>query len=403
MTSGTVVISWFITSSSLEPWRNLTSGVADVIEPAFPEIADEIVRTIGREIPEYARPLEGSFGRGVKRGVSEALGQFVALIRNPDVDRDPSRQVYLALGRGEFDNGRALDALQAAYRVGARVAWRRIASASLDAGLDGKTLSLLAESIFVYINELAADSTEGFADAQSERQGDRLRRERQLVITMLREPPVSENDLRSLGTASGWRIPKRISSLVCHERDLAEITRILPIDVISASVDGYGCIAVPDANGPGRQRQLADAVGGRPAAVGSDMPPVRLGESWKLARIALNAVEAGAIHSNGLLRADEHLVDLALFNSRELIGQLRERTTRPMTGLTPKARHRMSETALAYIEHRGNAAEMARFLKIHPQTARYRIGKLREIFGEDLDHPAGRLALELSLRRPAAR
>ena len=46
---------------------------------------------------------------------------------------------------------------------------------------------------------------------------------------------------------------------------------------------------------------------------------------------------------------------------------------------------------------------MARFLEIHPQTARYRIGKLREIFGDDLDQPASRLAIELSLRTGGAR
>jgi len=372
-----------------------------VVEPELPGVAEEILATIGREIPEYARPLEGAFGRGVHRGVREALAQFTELIRDPDSDRESSREVYIALGRGEFDNGRALDALQTAYRIGARIAWRRIASASLQASLDGKTLSLLAESIFVYINELSADSTEGYADAQSEQQGERLRRERQLVIAMLREPPIAEDDLRSLGATSGWRIPKYVAALICHERDLAEITRVLPIDVISAPVDGYGCIAVPDANGPGRLKQLRDAIGDRPAALGGDVPPQRLGESWSLAKIALRASESGTVPSPGLLLADEHLVDLALFNSRDLIARLRERTVKPLADLTPKARLRMSETALAYIEHRGNAAEMARFLEIHPQTARYRIGKLREIFGDQLDRPAERLALELSLRAGA--
>jgi len=334
--------------------------------------------------------------------VGEALGQFVGLIRDPDADRGPSREVYLALGRGEFNNGRALDALQAAYRIGARIAWRRIASASLDAGLDGSTLALLAESIFVYIDELSADSTEGYALAQSERQGEKLRRERQLVIAMLREPPISEDDLRSLGAASGWRIPKSVAALICHERDLAEITRILPIDVISAPVDGYGCVAIPDANGPGRLKQIRDAIGTGRACLGGDVPPTQLAESWKLARIAISASEAGTLGSSGLIRAEEHLVDLALFNSRDLIGRLRSRTLEPLSGLTPKARDRMAETALAYIEERGNAAEMARTLHIHPQTARYRIARLREIYGDNLDQPAERLALELSLRAGAA-
>ncbi len=376
----------------------MPADVADVIEPVFPLISTEIVETIGIEIPEYARPLEGSFGRGVLRGVGEALGQFVGLIRDPDADRGASREVYVALGRGEFDNGRTLDALQAAYRVGARIAWRRIAAVGLESGFDGNTLALLAESIFVYIDELSSDSTDGFAQAQSEGQGERLRRERQLIMAMLRDRPLPADDLKSIGAHAGWRIPKRIAALICHERDLAEITRTLPTDVISAPVDGYGCIAVPDASGPGRFRQLKEATGGRPTCLGGEVEASNFRDSWELAGVAMVALEAGAVRAEGLLRAEEHLVELALFNSRDLIGRLRRQTLQPMSKLTPKARSRMTETALAYIEQRGNAAEMARSMHVHPQTARYRIARLRELYGDCLDQPGDRLALELSLR-----
>nr|MBA3263439.1 PucR family transcriptional regulator [Thermoleophilaceae bacterium] len=107
-----------------EPWRALPAGVADVMEPELDAITDEILATIAREVPEYARPLEGSFGRGVRTGVTEALRQFVELIRSPSGARGPGREVYVALGRGELRQGRTLDSLQSAYRVGARVAWR---------------------------------------------------------------------------------------------------------------------------------------------------------------------------------------------------------------------------------------------------------------------------------------
>ena len=75
---------------------------------------DEILATIAREVPEYARPLEGSFGRGVRTGVSEALSQFVELVRSPSGARGPGREVYVALGRGELYQGRTLDSLQSA-------------------------------------------------------------------------------------------------------------------------------------------------------------------------------------------------------------------------------------------------------------------------------------------------
>jgi DNA-binding PucR family transcriptional regulator len=35
---------------------------------------------------------------------------------------------------------------------------------------------------------------------------------------------------------------------------------------------------------------------------------------------------------------------------------------------------------------------------VHPQTVRYRLGRLRELYGERLDDPDQRFQLELALR-----
>jgi DNA-binding PucR family transcriptional regulator len=58
----------------------------------------------------------------------------------------------------------------------------------------------------------------------------------------------------------------------------------------------------------------------------------------------------------------------------------------------------MEETALAYVLERGNAAAMARALDVHPQTARYRLARLRELMGDELEDPDARFELELALR-----
>src|SRR3954453_1561955 len=188
-----------------EPWRRLPAHVASVIEPELEPATREILAAIGREVPDYARPLEGAFGRDVRRGVSEALAQFVALVRDPDVDREPGMGVYRALGRGELRAGRTLDALQSAYRVGARVAWRRLGDAAGRAGLDTGVLSSLAESVFAYIDELSAASVEGYAQAQSERVGERQRGRRELVALLLRQPPASDAEVGAAAAEIGWR------------------------------------------------------------------------------------------------------------------------------------------------------------------------------------------------------
>ena len=378
----------------------MPASVADVIEPELDAITDEILATIAREVPEYARPLEGSFGRGVRTGVTEALRQFVELIRSPSGARGPGREVYVALGRGELRQGRTLDSLQSAYRVGARVAWRRVADAAQRSGADPEVLSLLAESIFAFIEELSADSVEGYAEARSHLEGERRRRQRELVLLLLRDPPTDDADLRAAAATVGWRIPRAAAAIACAEEELERIARRLPADTLVAALDGEGCAIVPDPEGPGRATEVGGALAGRTAALGPAVAPAELSGSWALARAALRGAEAGVI-SEAPLRADDVLIDLLLFEGRAFVDRIAARRLAAFDELTPKARGRMAETALAYVREGGNAAAMARALDLHPQTVRYRLARLRELLGEQLDDPDARLELELALRAQA--
>ncbi len=380
-----------------EPWRALPPSVADLLEPELGAISAAIIEAIAAEVPEYARPLEGAFGRGVRTGITEALSQFVALIRDPDAGRG-GREVYIGLGHGEFRQGRTLDSLLSAYRVGARVAWREISAAARRAELDAELVSVLAESIFAYIDEISADSVEGFAEARSEIEGERQRRRRELVGLLLREPPVEEADLRAAAALAGVALPRRAAALACPDSQLGDLVRGLTVDTLAATVDGIGCVVVGDPDGPGRREQLERATAGIAAAIG---PAGEIGElrgSWSMALAMLGAVEAGAITSTGLAVADELMTQLLLYESRDLIAQLASRRLASFEGLTAKARTRMEETALAYVQCGGNAVAIASALHVHPQTARYRLARLRELLGSALDDPDGRLELELVLR-----
>jgi PucR C-terminal helix-turn-helix domain len=387
--------------TAAEPWRSLPPEVADVIEPELGAVTTEILATIAREVPEYARPFEGSFGRGVQVGVTEALRQFVALIRDPDSGREPGRDVYIGLGRGELRQGRTLDALQSAYRVGARVAWRRLAEAARHAGLDSGVISTLAESIFAYIEELSADSVEGYSQELSEREGERQRRRRELIALLLRDPPPAQVELGAAAEAAGWAPARTAAALACREADLGRLARRLPPDALAAVMRGIGCVVIGDPDGPGRAHQVEEAAGRTTAALGPTGALAELAGSWTLARAALRALEAGAINAAGPLRAEERLPELLLHENPELVERLAARRLAPFGPLTPKARRRMEETALAYVQRQGNAAAMAAALDIHPQTARYRIARLRELLGTDLDDPDTRLELELALRARA--
>src|SRR3954453_19671588 len=153
------------------PWEDLPPSLAAYLRPALPDLSEAITLAIAESIPEYKRPIEGSFGRALREGVAEALERFVPLIENPS-HRIEATRVYRALGRGEMRAGRSLDSLQAAYRLGARLAWRRLSAVGLEAGLSGEELCFLADAIFAYIDELSADSVEGYAQAQEVAAGE---------------------------------------------------------------------------------------------------------------------------------------------------------------------------------------------------------------------------------------
>jgi DNA-binding PucR family transcriptional regulator len=81
-----------------------------------------------------------------------------------------------------------------------------------------------------------------------------------------------------------------------------------------------------------------------------------------------------------------------------LTDQLREQTETAFADLTPKQRDRMATTLLVWLQTRGTHREIAARLDVHPQTVRYRIHQLQQLFGDKLTDPDTRLTMELALR-----
>ena len=100
--------------------------------------------------------------------------------------------------------GRSLDALLAAYRLGARVAWRRLAAAGEAAGLSPSTLYLLAEAIFAYIDELSGESIEGYAREQAAAAGELpASAQRRLAGLLVQDPAGGRGDAQGRRAGGG--------------------------------------------------------------------------------------------------------------------------------------------------------------------------------------------------------
>ena len=89
------------------PFAAIPADAAAVLRPVLPGLADEMISAIAREVPDYARAMEGEFGRVVRLGVENALGRFVDLIEDPTGDDGRGRLTYVNLGRGEMRAGAA--------------------------------------------------------------------------------------------------------------------------------------------------------------------------------------------------------------------------------------------------------------------------------------------------------
>ena len=383
------------------PWAALPPATAEALRPELPAVAEEIIAAISAGVPEYALPLEGRFGEGLRMGVERALQRFLDLIGQAEPAPEPARQVYVDLGRGELRAGRPLDALLAAYRLGARVAWRRLAAAGERAGLESRTLYLLAESIFAYIDELSGESIEGYAMEQAAVAGAQQRRRRELAALLVQDPPADPAAVEAAALDAGWPLPALIA--VVHVADGADPDRLaarLGQGTIVAELPAGACALVPDPDAPGRRAQLEAAFADRLGALGPTVPWREAHISATRAQATLALAQAGRLPAtaHGLIIAADHPVALLVNADHRLARDIAIAALAPLDGETPASRERLIETLTAWLRERGRTEAVAAALHVHPQTVRYRMGRLRELYGDRLDDPDARFELELALR-----
>jgi hypothetical protein len=378
--------------------ERLPSELADALRPGLQGLAEEIIVAIGREVPEYRRPLQGAFGTGLRTGVERALGRFVeALVDPPAADSDRTRAVYVELGRGEMRAGRSLDALLSAYRLGARIAWERCVDAGQAAGFPPETLYRLASAIFSYIDRISAESVEGYAAEQSATLAERQRRRRALV-RMLAQPDAGPEAVRDLAQLAVWARPATVAALVTRTDDADRLASRLGGETIAAAEQELALAFVPDPDAPGRLAELTAALDGVPAALGPTVPVELAAQSLARAEAAFGLQESDVLPAASPLVTDEHLAGLLLHGDGALAADLAARALAPLDEIRDSTRARLLETLRAWLDEPGQVSRVAERLRVHPQTVRYRMAQLRDLFGARLDDPDARFELALALR-----
>ena len=362
------------------------------VRPALPTLVQQIVEGVGSESSTYGAVLAAPEGIGIRLGIEQAAKAFLDAIERGEPPARDTAELWRRIGEAEFQAGRPLDGLRSAFRTGTRAAWRAAAEIASDAGLPAPTVIALAEQIFIYTDDLAAEVVEGYLRMQSDEAGERERRRRRLV-TMLLEADHDPDAVDHAAALARWQVPRRLAVVALTGESPP---RRLDADVLAGSDQAGAFLVVPDPDGPGRMRPLRRALSGHRAALGPTVLPREAHRSLRWARLALG-LEGGA-----LINVRDHLATLILLGDRELAQALAAERLGPLLELPDPEGQRLLETLSAWLDHQRHTPGVAAELHVHPQTVRYRIAKLRDLLGDALETPDGRFELQMALRVRAA-
>lgn len=365
-------------------------------------LLDEVAAGLAEHWPDYANFLESD-----RSAIADAAAIFVqrlvAMSEGDLSDHDEPygaetlHAVFEQVGRQQQGEGNSLFRLLTAFQFGARVAWRHVAAVALDLGRPPDTLALLADAVFVFVNQLSFAATRGYLQAQIDDSRAR-ERHREELAEMLLSGRASEAAIQSAAISCGWRIPAKAAVVIVDPDDdeaRRTLDRLGPDALPIRRPDLYGTI-VPDPDVAGRQVDLARRLVGAHAVIGYPVPLERLPRSTEVAQAAAELRATGALEGDPIF-AEDHIDTIIVRRDGGLVDALTHQALAPLEELPADARERLTETLTAWLYHQGDHRAMARELNIHPQTVRYRMRQLRDAFGESLDDPRSRARLFLAL------
>ncbi|MFC9679227.1 PucR family transcriptional regulator [Streptomyces sp. NPDC056948] len=377
---------------------SIPPALAEPLRKDLEAVADEVVQAILEHVPEYAGP----YTRKLRAVAVEALTLFVDLIADPQSQGDAASARYHALGRAMAKGDRSLDALQSALRVGGMQAWRRLSRTAEGLGLGSAVVSALGELALHTAHEVAEAAARGHAEEQLCSSDQLERNRRRLFGLLLGDGPVSPEAVHDLAHAARWPVPRQVAVVaLASSPDIREETWPLTVsDVLVDMESRPPRMLVPDPHSQSHfaRRAFALAIRDRPAAIGPTVSLTQAARSLQWATRALGLMGRGILPRQGVVRCVDHLSTLLLHSDEPLLGELRSHVLAPLDTVSAGQRSRHAETLLAWLLSGSNVPDVAARLHLHPQTVRYRLRQLRQLFGDALDEPDTRLDLILALR-----
>jgi sugar diacid utilization regulator len=362
----------------------------------------------------------------IARACEAGLDLFLATAREARPATSEELRRVAQLGILQARSSQSVEPILSAYRIAARVAWDEILRAwrGHPEGTP-EAIMLTANYVFAALDQVAAEVTKTYLHAREQHLQRGTRARARLFHALISDNFDSELELQKQALALNLPITSTgyvavVGKLVVGNRDserggesLAEVAASIetPKGAIHHVTDPSTLVVlwpVESAHDVEGARQLvlrlqdeavrrSGAVKARiRAGIGGYHPGLRgISRSYLEAQQAL---ETGRrLRPDAVVHGHDEVIPHLVLAQNPLLA---ERFVAHTLGrlFDPKVRNReqLLETLEAYLG-RGSVKDSAADLKLHRHTVLYRLERLRELLGGDLDSPPARLRLQLAL------
>ncbi len=362
----------------------------------------------------------------IAKACEAGLDLFLATAREARPATAEELRRVAQLGILQARSSQSVEPILNAYRIAARVAWDAILRAWRGhPEATPEAIMVTANYVFAALDQVAAEVTKTYLHAREQHMQRGTRARARLFHALISDNFDSELELQKQALALNMPIAPTgyvasVCKLIIGNRDgeqggeaLAEVASSLqlPRGAIHHATDPTTLVILWPSE------SAADAEGAHELVMSLQKEAVkRSGTARARVRAGIGGYHAGLRGISGsyleaqqaievgrklrpdavVHRHDELIPQLVLAQNPRLAERFVHHSLGPLLDAKTRNRDQLLDTLQAYLAC-GSVKDAATALKLHRHTVLYRLDKLRDLLGGDLDTPATRLRLQLAL------
>ncbi|WP_167002115.1 helix-turn-helix domain-containing protein [Mumia sp. ZJ430] len=380
----------------------------DRVREHYPQLSDQM-RTIRSSVPALVSRISAQILDGVgtyaatgerrrevvETAVLEGVGLFVDLLEGLPVACDRVDEVFRRMGGSAESRGPAgIDLIRAASQVATTSAWHELRQAADELGLPPEAIGSLGDVLFAFLQHLVDQVDVGFNASRNTRDPEVIRR--RLAEAVLRGAPA--DDVRAIAVAAAWPLPAKC---VVVSADLVRPRLpIAPADdrrVLCRVTERYVSMIVDASQSEAAVEALGALPITGPIAMSWPVPTDEAHHAARWTRRAIRLSRQGLIASAEVIDCANYRSALWLHADPALGRGICDEVLAPLMREKPYVRAGLAETLLLWLRSRASAPALANVLKVHDQTVRRRMRRLKVDFASALADPDQRMTLLMVL------